>query len=374
MRKTIQVFGNSEEMRTILIDVLNSTDTDYYIAILTESNFSGGHFADAEQLTEEYAINFRKQIDALNNRMFFISGAFDITDPDNCPTTNEFYDRWFQKHVFTEVHCWPWYFVTACIATATNVRPIDPNELTVLFSSMNRIPHGHRVALVDLIAKHNLLESNDVTFVLPNDRGGSAWLNTLAVEFKHWEDPAILKFASEPDIQDVTNLRTLPVEYWRSLVDVIAETNDYSYFYTEKTAKAIWCLKPFLIVGCANVNTRLTEWGFEIYDELFDYSFDSIADRDERYEASIVELKKLEGRNLQELYYTVKAKAIRNLQNLMKLMLNTHTEYEKTYSQYLKQPEDVTVGINTFLKEVQCETINDIIGFDGVDINNGKKR
>ena len=371
MRKTIQVFGNSEEMETILTDVLNSTDTDYYIAILTENNFSGGHFADAEQLTEEYAINFRKQIDALNNRMFFISGCFGLSDPDNC-TTNEFQDRWFQKHVFTEVHCWPWYFVTACIATPTNVRPIDPTKLSVLFCSMNRIPHGHRVTLVDLLAKHNLIESNDVTLVLPNDRGGSALINDA--EFKYWKEPTMLHFASEPDIQDVVNLRTLPVEYWRSLIDVVAETNDYSYFYTEKTAKAIWCLKPFLIFGCANANTRLTEWGFEIYDELFDYSFDSIVDREERYEASIVELKKLEGRNLQELYYTVKAKAIRNLLNLQKLMLNTHVEYAETYSLFLKQPEDVTVGINTFLKEVQCETINDIIGFDGVDINNGKKR
>lgn len=363
MRKTQQINLNQGG---IIESTLNTTNTDFYVTVLTECSFAHPGFEPSENNTLEFALDWKTKLEERNNTISFISSRCEYK-PD------EYNDeQYLVKHVFKNYDMWPLFFLTSGVTTPINVKPLKPTNLSVLFGSMNRIPHGHRVAMIDLMAKNNMLDNNDVSLVMPIDRGST--FDTIE-PFHYWQNPQRLSYPSEQGlIENVTDLRTLPVEYWRSLIDVINESNDYCLFYTEKTAKAIWCLKPFLIFGCKNINTYLTEHGFELYDELFDYSFDSIDDRDLRYETGLQEIKKLEGRDLQELYEIVKPKAIRNLQNLHKLTLNNHVANEKKYANYLNNHVDVTLQLNFYLKEVQCNTINDIIGFDGDDVNNGKER
>lgn len=349
----------------IIDATLNATDTDFYITILTECSFAHPGFDTDEDNTLEYALDWKSKLEERNNTISILTSRCQYKADE----FNE--EQYLVKHVFKNYDMWPLYFITSGVTTPTNVKPLESSNLSVLFCSMNRVPHGHRVAMIDLIAKNNMMDNNDITLVMPNDRGST--FNDIE-PFQYWQNPQRLSFPSEQNIiENVTDLRTLPAEYWRSLIDVVNESNDYCLFYTEKTAKAIWCLKPFLIFGCKNINTYLTEHGFEIYDELFDYSFDSIDDRDLRYNAGLQEIKKLQGRDLQELYEMVRPKAIRNLQNLYKLILNNHVANEKTYANYLDKYVDVTLQLNFYLKEVQCNTINDIIGFDGDDVNNGKE-
>ena len=367
MRKTQQI-----DLWTggIYESTLNTTNTDFYVTILTECSYSHAEFSNDDN-TLEYAVDWKSKLEERNNTISLLTSRCQY----NADEYNE--EQYLVEHVFKNYDMWPLFFVTSGTTTPTNIRELDPENLSVLFCSLNRVPHDHRLTMIDLFAKQDMLNNNDVTLVMPNDRGGTSYIlaGNSPHQFEYWTNPRRLSLPSEEGlIEDVTNLRTLPVEYWRSLIDVINESNDYCLFYTEKTAKAIWCLKPFLIFGCKNINTYLREHGFELYDELFDYSFDSIEDKELRYDTGVKELKKLEGRNLQELYEMVKPKAIRNLQNLYKLILNNHVANEKKYANYLEQPVDVTLQLNNYLKEVQCNTINDIIGFDGDDVNNGKER
>ena len=50
-------------------------------------------------------------------------------------------------------------------------------------------------------------------------------------------------------------------------------------FITEKTWKPIVFKKPFLVWGGKGIHTKLKELGFELYEELFDYSFDNSSSR-----------------------------------------------------------------------------------------------
>ncbi len=68
-----------------------------------------------------------------------------------------------------------------------------------------------------------------------------------------------------------------PEASFESCCDLVIETyiNGPNYF-TEKTWKEILHERPFLMIGNKNNNNFLKQLGFELYDEIFDYSFDKI--------------------------------------------------------------------------------------------------
>jgi len=49
--------------------------------------------------------------------------------------------------------------------------------------------------------------------------------------------------------------------------------------------------KPFLVIGCHGWYKAFKELGFQLYDELFDYSFDDIESFKDRHSAIIAQIK-----------------------------------------------------------------------------------
>jgi len=70
--------------------------------------------------------------------------------------------------------------------------------------------------------------------------------------------------------------KIIPDSNLMTCCDLILEsyvTGD-SIFFTEKTWKSILHERPFLLFGSKKQNNTLNNLGFELYEELFDYSFD----------------------------------------------------------------------------------------------------
>ena len=68
---------------------------------------------------------------------------------------------------------------------------------------------------------------------------------------------------------------TLPIENHESCCDVVIETYCAGpTFFTEKTWKEIFFERPFILMGGKGYNKALQNLGFEIFEEIFDYSFD----------------------------------------------------------------------------------------------------
>ena len=66
-----------------------------------------------------------------------------------------------------------------------------------------------------------------------------------------------------------------PVESFNSCCDVVLETYLIGpTYFTEKTWKQFLYEKPFISIGVKGSNHSLLDLGFELYDEIFDYSFD----------------------------------------------------------------------------------------------------
>lgn len=81
-------------------------------------------------------------------------------------------------------------------------------------------------------------------------------------------------FTKDNGEQSVGLLSYVPCEYWESVIDLVGESYTIGSSLTEKTFKPLYWKKPFLILGGPGVHSFLKENGFELYDEIFDYSFD----------------------------------------------------------------------------------------------------
>ena len=133
------------------------------------------------------------------------------------------------------------------------------------------------------------------------------WKNPIDTGFLHdsapfkelTESKRLIKFFSIPDSEveewkkfdkllqvDVFEC-ILPVEVFMTNCDVVTESylNDDSVFFTEKTFKEFIYKRPFLLFGAKNQNTFMKKLGFELYDEIFDYEFDTLNTVEQRFNA-----------------------------------------------------------------------------------------
>lgn len=63
-------------------------------------------------------------------------------------------------------------------------------------------------------------------------------------------------------------------------------------FWSEKTFRSIYHLQPFLIFGQRHANLKLQDYGYKIFDNNFDYSFDEEHDTYKRWSKLRVEVEK----------------------------------------------------------------------------------
>jgi hypothetical protein len=93
-----------------------------------------------------------------------------------------------------------------------------------------------------------------------------------------------------------SNLKyTTKSHYGETLFNIISETSfeNESLNLTEKSFKALANSHPFLIIGDRYSNQYIKELGFEQYDDIIDYSFDSVENRDERLNLAFKQIKKI---------------------------------------------------------------------------------
>ena len=137
----------------------------------------------------------------------------------------------------------------------------------------------------------------------------------------------------------------VPIEYIQSCMDLVTESCVHECVQlTEKTYKPIKLKKPFLLLSAKNSHKFLKEEGYELYDEIFDYSFDDKS-YDIRFESIIKQAKEILKIPLKEfsgLCDSVKEKITHNAEHKKKNSQYWNSLYEHDDEQYIN-----------FLKELQ---------------------
>ena len=79
---------------------------------------------------------------------------------------------------------------------------------------------------------------------------------------------------------------SLPTETFSTCCDIVFETyvNSDSIFFTEKTWKEIIFRRPFLSFGAKTQQDTFRKLGFQLYDNVFDYEYDSLNTLEQRFD------------------------------------------------------------------------------------------
>jgi len=145
-----------------------------------------------------------------------------------------------------------------------------------LFVCINRMVKHHRIVALDVLQQKGIFNLGKTSFSgrnYSNLEYDESLCNSLQHLCTHW------KIVPLPRV----NLE----DYDDSWIDLVSETHEYAENYewiTEKTVRAFLYGKPFLIFGPKGIHKKLITDGFEMFEELFDYSFDIEDDTRKRYE------------------------------------------------------------------------------------------
>jgi len=202
-----------------------------------------------------------------------------------------------------------------------------------LYINLNNKSRYHRCLMMDKLCENNLMDVGLNSWnMLSTDRITSSDDFNLCYTsyiFKCWKEKKI-------NIDDFNVDKCIVDEYSKkllqpnSLLALVTETFHRTNFITEKTFRPIFLEQPFIAFGGKNQNKELVNLGFELYDEIFDYSFDSLDSLEGRADGIVDNLKKIKDENYYDIYELLLPKIKRNKYRIMEIFNND------TYNPYLK--------------------------------------
>jgi GDP-D-mannose 3',5'-epimerase len=222
----------------------------------------------------------------------------------------------------------------------SNVRDLQiDKKFDYLYVNYNNKPRLHRCMLVDELFRTKLNEFgriswNQLTTIRPDNI--SDVLGNYTYEFKCWKEEYInidsYRDSEKIHTDEYSPLLTQP----NALIELVSETSKEVAFITEKTFRPILLEQPFICLGAVNQNLDLVKYGFELYDEIFDYSFDSKPNLEDRIKGIIENLNKIKDEDYYQLYNLLEPKIKRNKERMFSLLENDpFNPYIGLYQKYI---------------------------------------
>ncbi len=183
-----------------------------------------------------------------------------------------------------------------------------------LYSCYNVRVTESRVKMVDALAREQLIDRGMVTFHYPE-----------RADWKYY-DGKVRSDEATYSKESHDHFR-YPASFQKCFVDIVCETwhEPEKFHVTEKTLRSIAFFKPFLVLSCKGFYKEYLckYFGLEIYNEIFDYSFDDKDLLEDRIDGIVENIKRLETlspNQLQSLYVSLIPKLIRNKAKLVEIL------------------------------------------------------
>lgn len=209
---------------------------------------------------------------------------------------------------------WPTYWISwseMCLKWVVDYKNYNVNtDFKYKLISLNNKSHVHRQALIDHLAKYNLIENNVVSWHRFNDSPYKDY------EFKYFHNNILTindDFVNRPDSF------YLPEQWHQSFLHVVGEATSKTYIISEKTMIPLMLKKPFFCISKKGYNRKLKDLGFVLYDEIIDYSYDDLDDLTERADRLCYSISQL-GNNYKDLYNLLKPKIEHNYQRFLEII------------------------------------------------------
>lgn len=248
------------------------------------------------------------------NNVCYVSGDFYINELADLTVKTFFVPGW--NHLFWD---------------ETIDVDIDSRVCSNLFLSFNRIHKPHRMYFINRLYELDLLDNNlvscadiidgetflehiewitedkkrhGVKFDLHNQIDIDA-LRTTAAQVQS-KLPLVLdvrNFQSEGCFDTHTLHSSIPF-YQHSFMSVITESNAVGpgCYVSEAMFRPFVFMQPFLVIGQPRTLEILRAWGFDVFDDIFDNSYDIEPDQFKRIEMVLAEITRLRNKTPDELY------------------------------------------------------------------------
>lgn len=228
-----------------------------------------------------------------------------------------------------------------------------------LYITMNNLIKFHRCRMMDMLSKYDLIDKGNIAWrdvsrafddkrPLPDNISESI---LLGYQFEYWAPKKM--FLDIPDNgTSFVEQDLIPTQYSTSFMQLVTESEDELFILSEKTAMPLFFKKPFLVASSKNFHRNLSDMGFELYDEVFDYDFDSIDDMPSRIEMLVKEVNKLRDHSMEQL---------NELRVLLEPKLAHNRQLAKQYAsnvaKQFKPYNDILLNNNIF---TQLDSITDL--------------
>jgi hypothetical protein len=216
----------------------------------------------------------------------------------------------------------------------------DTNEILSenckLYLNANSRDKHHRYILMDMLTKNNLVNSglitwNSITSYKNNvDIGGNDsyilkyWYPTLIQHDYFFEYSLTDTRSPEPGQYNTISIqKKCKLDYF---LEIVTESELFINRITEKTLKPLLYKKPFLVLTSCGFHKELKNFGFELYDEIFDYSFDELPSHQVGLKAELIcqNLIKLKDKSYNELQKIIEPKLVKNKNRLIDIYNNKY--------------------------------------------------
>lgn len=188
-------------------------------------------------------------------------------------------------------------------------KSISGNYKSSLFINLNNKPHDFRCEMMDTLSKYDLLSYGNYSWLMDGD--------VYDYEFKYFDNK--YKKLTIDSKQEGWSWYWHDITYGNPLINLVTESDDDIIGISEKTCKPLLVGQPFITYSYKGFHKTLEEFGFELYDEIFDYSFDSKETRTERILGICENLDKLKNKDYNKLYNLISDKLERNRQTALNI-------------------------------------------------------
>ena len=264
----------------------------------------------------QFKLEVENRIKFLKSKNFKIIISSPWESAENFQSSN-FYPLGYKKEfIWHGQHSWFWFYMFT--KHANNRLEFDHSIKLHDYLYLNKQPRPHRLLLYKKLKITNCLDNSLYSFT------------------KHKEP---VKLDSNYELPWINSEKNYPAygfdqdiyekPYNVTGCSIVSETNDNDndVFMTEKIWKPIIAGHVFIVHGNYQYLQKLKEMGFKTFESVFDESYDSIRDRNERIKVLAELIKKLKGSDWKDIYNKTKSIRTHNQKNFwnknyLKLLIN----------------------------------------------------
>jgi hypothetical protein len=256
----------------------------------------------------------------------------------------------YEKYKNLKIIYVPFYFLNSIYVTQYETyikikKEIDKRVYNSLFICLNHHIKSHRNKTIEKICINKLFEYGNISWLIFDDKS----------DFKCWKQEIIKIDNTTLFGTDGSDEHWLSMNYGNPLINLVTETlsePQECFFMTEKIAKPLLLGQLFLVVGTKNYHNNLKKYGFELYDEIFNYEFDEKESVDERIDGIMKNLLNIKDKNYYSIYEKVKEKIEKNIMTAIEIIKQnkfTSDKFSLLYNEYKDEFENA-IENNKFKK------------------------